>query len=139
MMPKYRQQRQGSFESIHALLNHNLLGDRIWMARFEGGGAVTPPLATILFDDFSALRSARVEEDRRIELFFGRLGGLKADFFAAAFACTNSQGKRYRESAAVAVSHFFNHQTHHRGQIPVMLSQTGVKPPSLDPHRIVNP
>ena len=46
---EYRKQRQGSFGSIHTLLNHNLLGDRIRMARFEGGGAVTPPLATILF------------------------------------------------------------------------------------------
>jgi uncharacterized damage-inducible protein DinB len=43
------------------------------------------------------------------------------------------------ESAPVAFSHFFNHQTHHRGQITVMLSQTPVKPPSLDLHRIVNP
>jgi uncharacterized damage-inducible protein DinB len=37
------------------------------------------------------------------------------------------------------VLHFFNHQTHHRGQVHVMLSQTPVKPPSLDLHRILNP
>jgi uncharacterized damage-inducible protein DinB len=33
---EYRKQRQGSFGSIHGLLNHILLGDRIWMARFGG-------------------------------------------------------------------------------------------------------
>jgi len=39
---EYRKHRQGSPGSIHALLNHILPGDRIWMARFEGGGHVTP-------------------------------------------------------------------------------------------------
>src|SRR5579883_3600400 len=67
---EYRQSRKGSFGSIHALLNHILLGDRIWMSRFEGGGRTTPPLATILYDEFPALREARVEEDARIERFF---------------------------------------------------------------------
>jgi uncharacterized damage-inducible protein DinB len=39
----------------------------------------------------------------------------------------------------VACSHLFNHQTHHRGQVHTMLSQTTVAPPSLDLHRILNP
>ena len=39
----------------------------------------------------------------------------------------------------VAATHFFNHQTHHRGQVHVMLSQAGLPPPPLDLHRIVNP
>ena len=67
---EYRKTRAGSFGSIHALLNHILLGDRIWMSRFEGGGRTTPPLNAILYDEFAALRNARVEEDRRIERFF---------------------------------------------------------------------
>jgi uncharacterized damage-inducible protein DinB len=50
----------------------------------------------------------------------------------------NNQGKDYVETAHVACSHLFNHQTHHRGQVHVMLSQTPVVPPSLDLHRIVN-
>src|SRR5262245_1062198 len=41
---EYRKPRQGSSGSIHALLNHVLLGDRIWMARFQGGGQTTPRL-----------------------------------------------------------------------------------------------
>jgi uncharacterized damage-inducible protein DinB len=58
---EYRKVREGSFGSIHGLLNHLLLGDRIWMARFEGKGRETPPLNAVLFDEFSALRTARVE------------------------------------------------------------------------------
>lgn len=133
---EYRRGRKGSFGSIHALLNHLLLGDRVWMARFEERGRVTPALDTILFDDFSALRSARVEEDTLIESFFDRIG---PGFLAKSFLYTNNQGRDYVEAAPVGVSHFFNHQTHHRGQIHVMLSQTPVRPPSLDLHRIIHP
>jgi len=37
------------------------------------------------------------------------------------------------------VAHFFNHQTHHRGQIHDMLAQTNVPPPVLDLHRVMKP
>src|SRR3954466_6220927 len=67
---EYRKQRPGSFGSIHGLLNHILLGDRIWMSRFEGGGQQTPALNTVLFADFSELRIARGVDDARIEAFF---------------------------------------------------------------------
>src|SRR5690349_6492640 len=77
---EYRKPRAGSLGSIHALLNHLLLGDRIWMSRFEGGGQTTPLLSTILYDDFGELRAARVEKDAEIEQFFGQIG---ADFFAS--------------------------------------------------------
>jgi uncharacterized damage-inducible protein DinB len=133
---EYRMNRAGSFRSIHALLNHVLLGDRIWMSRFEGGGQTTPPLNIILYEDFSQLRDARVAEDARIESFFPNLG---SDFAEQSLAYINNQGKSYVETAPVAFSHFFNHQTHHRGQVHVMLSQTPVAPPSLDLHRIINP
>lgn len=133
---EYRLKRAGSFGSIHALLNHILLGDRIWMSRFEGGGETTPPLNTLLFEDFSHLREARAAEDARIESFFGNL---RKDFAEQSFAYVNNRGKSYVEAAPVAFTHFFNHQTHHRGQVHVMLSQTPVAPPSLDLHRIINP
>jgi uncharacterized damage-inducible protein DinB len=133
---EYRKQRPGSFGSIHGLLNHILLGDRRWMGSFESGERMTPPLNQILYDDFSALRSAREREDVRMESFFA---GLDDVFFSRSFAYTNNQGKDYVETAHVACSHLFNHQTYHRGQVHVMLSQTPVAPPSLDLHRIVNP
>jgi uncharacterized damage-inducible protein DinB len=133
---EYRKRRQGSFESIHGLLNHILLGDGIWMSRFEGGGQTTPPLGTILYDDFGELRSARTAEDERIERFFT---GAEASFFEKTLRYTNSKGQACADSAAMAVAHFFNHQTHHRGQVHIMLSQTPIPPPSLDLHRLMNP
>src|ERR1700728_4663370 len=132
---EYRRQRQGSFGSIHALLNHLLLGDRIWMSRFSGSGHTTPPLNSILFDSFAELRSARAAQDEEIEAFFAKVG---TDFLDRQRSYVNNQGKDYVETAPVAVLHFFSHQTHHRGQVHVMISQTEVKPPSLDMHRILN-
>jgi uncharacterized damage-inducible protein DinB len=133
---EYRLQRQVSFGSIHALLNHMLLADGIWMSRFTGGSTTTPPLDTVLFDTFEALRPARVKKDEGIEAFFASADD---DFLTRPLRYTNSRGKDYEDSAAVAVLHFFNHQTHHRGQVHVMLSQTSIKPPSLDLHRLINP
>lgn len=106
------------------------------MGLFQGGERATPPLNQILYDDFSGLRSARDREDARIEAFFA---GIDAAFWSRPFAYTNNQGKGYVETAHVACSHLFNHQTHHRGQVHVMLSQTTVTPPPLDLHRVVNP
>src|SRR5580692_3358110 len=135
-LAEYRRERRSSFGSIHALLNHILLGDRIWMSRFAGGGKTTPPLNSVLFETFSGLSEARFEQDANIEAFFKNVD---ADFLDRAIHYTNSQGKDYVEATPVAVLHLFNHQTHHRGQVHIMLSQTEVKPPSLDMHRILNP
>jgi uncharacterized damage-inducible protein DinB len=132
---EYRKCRAGSFGSIHGLLNHILLGDRRWLGLFESGQRLTPPLNQILYDDFSDLQNGRMREDARIEVF----AQLDATFWRRSFAYTNNQGKDYLETAHVACTHLFNHQTHHRGQVHVMLSQTPVAPPALDFHRIINP
>ena len=132
---EYRRERRGSFGSIHALLNHILVGDRIWMSRFAGGGKTTPPLNTILFETFAEINSARAKEDAGIEAFFEKVD---AGFLTRQLAYTNSFGKDCVVEPGSAVLHFFNHQTHHRGQVHVMLSQTEVSPPALDMHRLLN-
>jgi uncharacterized damage-inducible protein DinB len=133
---EYRKKRQGSFGSIHALLNHILLGDRIWMSRFQGGGATTPVLSTVLFENFSELHAARKDFDIQIEAF---IASATPELLNRSITYTNSKGQEYRDEVAVALSHMFNHQTHHRGQVHVMLSQTAIPPPSLDMHRVINP
>lgn len=117
---EYRMTRAGSFGSIHGLLNHILVGDRIWMSRFEGRGQATPALNTILYEYFSRLRDARVTEDAQIESFFGNL---REGFADELLTSINSRGQTYIDATPVAFTHFFNHQTHHRGQVHVMLSQ----------------
>jgi uncharacterized damage-inducible protein DinB len=133
---EYRKQRQGSFGSIHALLNHMLLADQVWTLRFEGNGQHTPPLDTILFEEFDSLREARAEQDERIESFFAQT---TPEFLGGLLSYVNSRGMATTLPTMLAVGQIFNHQTHHRGQVHVMLSQTAVKPPVLDLVLLVRP
>jgi len=131
-----RADRRGFFSSIHGTLNHIMVGDRVWMARFEGGAAPLGGLDAILYEDFDELRAARVREDARIDAY---AAAVTQDELDADFASVNSAGVRYVDPLNQLVTHMFNHQTHHRGQVHHMLSDAGMTPPSFDMHRILNP
>jgi len=124
------------FKSVHGTLNHLLLGDRIWMTRFEGGSHPSTNLDAILFEGFAELRQARADMDRRIEALFS---ALPADFLKRTLSYVNNAGVGCEDPAEVIVPHFFNHQTHHRAQVHTLLSQLGRAPPSLDLHRVLRP
>lgn len=128
--------RKAFFASIHGTLNHLLVGDRIWMTRFEGGAAPSTGLDAILYDDFTELCAARAAEDARIERC---AAGLDAKFLERAVPYINNEAKEYSDPVRVLLAHFFNHQTHHRGQIHNMLSQAGTGTPVLDLHRVIVP
>jgi len=128
--------RPAFFKSIHGTLNHIMVGDRIWLARFEGGSAPSTDLDATLYDSFDDLRVARVAEDRRIEDFFADVGD---DFLAGNIRYRNNEGRIFDDPVAMLAVHFFNHQTHHRGQVHDMLTQTAVPPPVLDLHRVLKP
>jgi uncharacterized damage-inducible protein DinB len=133
----YRRERPGGFRTIHRTLNHILLGDRLWMARFREPGVPAPrPPATELYGDFAGLRAAREREDARIQQF---MDALDAGFLREEVHYVNSEGRLCLDPAPLLLAHFFNHQTHHRAQVQIMLSATTVQPPALDMHRIINP
>jgi len=119
------------FGSIHGTLNHLLLADLIWLGRFEGEpytGFET--LADELHADFEALRRARAATDDRIDAFAARLD---AAALAAELEFTSFVTPRERSFPLwVLVTHFFNHQTHHRGQLTTLLSQGGHDPGVTD-------
>ena len=129
-------ERGAFFGSIHGTLNHILVGDRIWMSRFEGGEAPSTNLDAILYDDFDALRESRVAEDARIEAY---TASLTAELLDGTIAYVNDQGREFRDPLSVLLAHLFNHQTHHRGQVTAMLATTGVDYPVLDMHRVLIP
>ena len=128
--------RPAFFTSIHGTLNHILLGDRIWFGRFEGRAMPSTDLDAILYENFDDLWPARQAEDDRIEQF---AAGLTGAFLTRGFRYVNNQGVDLEDPASLLVAHVFNHQTHHRGQVHDLLSQTEVPPPSLDMHRVINP
>jgi uncharacterized damage-inducible protein DinB len=124
------------FKSVHGTLNHLVLGDRIWMTRFEGRAHPSTGLDAILFEEFDALRGARAAMDQRIEAFFS---DLPAGFLDRTFRYINNADIESADPAAVIVPHFFNHQTHHRAQVHTLLSQLGRETPVLDLHRVLRP
>ena len=124
----YFQPRQAFFKSIHGGLNHLVVADRIWLGRIVGK-IDEKPLNAILYDDLLSLRAAREAEDERL---IGIVNGIDAARLETKLSYANSSGKTFQTPMTTVLGHMFNHQTHHRGQVHDMLSQTDVPPPSLD-------
>jgi len=116
----YRADRGAFFKSLHGTLNHLLVGDRIWMARFTGQGEVPKSLDAILYDDFASLRAARRAEDERIGRYIEEL--TEADLAGTLRYRTVVRPQEIEQPLEPALDHFFNHQTHHRGQAHALLS-----------------
>ena len=117
---QYRADRGAFFKSVHGTLNHLLVGDRIWMRRFTGVGEMPPSLDATLYDDFEALRAARRSEDVLIGRYIARLS--EADLLGTLRYRTVVRPVEIEQPLAPALDHFFNHQTHHRGQAHALLS-----------------
>jgi uncharacterized damage-inducible protein DinB len=111
--------------TIHGTLCHILWGDRMWMARFDGWEkpAVAIRDSAAMVPDFDELQQARAAADEKISAWAARLSGswLADDqvWFSAA------AGREMRMPRGLLVTHFFNHQTHHRGQAHAMITAAG--------------
>ena len=130
------------FRSIHGTLNHLLLTDRAWLWRFTGDPrvaqsrdaagrpiAMTGRLDQELYADFDELRRERMRTDADITAF---AAALTADRLAGEITYRTTAGVEQRHVLWWAVSHFFNHQTHHRGQVTTLLKQAGLDPGVTD-------
>ncbi|HTU54861.1 MAG TPA: DinB family protein [Acetobacteraceae bacterium] len=126
----YRADHGAFFGSLHGTLNHLLLGDRIWMHRFTGEGQEPAALDAILYEDFSGLRQARSAEDARIIAYVGALTE-HALAGTIRYRTTRAPAEIEQNLASLLV-HFFNHQTHHRGQAHALLTKLAGEAPSLD-------
>jgi uncharacterized damage-inducible protein DinB len=121
-----RRQARGAFwGSIHGTLNHLLWGDQQWMSRFDSWPKpdVAIKQSAGLFDDFAVLSAAREKADADISHW-----AAKVDDAWLAQDMTWFSGAANREVRAphqLLVTHFFNHQTHHRGQVHGMLTAAG--------------
>jgi uncharacterized damage-inducible protein DinB len=122
--------RSGFFPSILKTLNHILVGDTLWMGRLDGAGSPeVNRLDQILHTDFAALKAARAAMDDRIIAF---VDALPPQRLGEDLIYRTMSGEGMVTPVGQVLAHFFNHQTHHRGQAHAMLSSTDVAPPSLD-------
>ncbi|ACI54371.1 putative damage-inducible protein DinB [Rhizobium sp. BK619] len=127
---EFRSDRGAFFGSLHRTLNHLMVADRIWMKRFTGTGEAPTSLDAILYEERHALAAARKTEDERIIAWTGVLNEarLAADFTYSPV----SQPIEITQPLWTALSHLFNHQTHHRGQCHMTLTALGKPSLGLD-------
>lgn len=119
-----KRDRGAFFGSIHGTLNHLLLADSVWMGRFEGKPFAFKSLDQELYASFDELKAQRASLDERIQRW---ADGLTDAALEAQLPFTSAITKQsYAPKLWKIVAHFFNHQTHHRGQLTALLSQARV-------------
>ncbi|MES2151556.1 MAG: DinB family protein [Pseudomonadota bacterium] len=132
--------RGAFFGSVFGTLNHIVVADTVWLKRFAthpaGFPALDPvrglPLPGALGElqvaDMAALRQRRQLIDSAM---LDWTATLVDEQMGHILHYTNSRGPSSKRFADL-VRHFFNHQTHHRGQASTLLSQAGVDIGSTD-------
>ena len=126
----YRADRGAFFRSVHGTLNHLLVTDRVWMFRFTGEGNAPDRLDAILFEQLESLHSARDAEDARIVRY---VTGLEEAALEGSITYRRvSTPDVITQPLAPALAHWFNHQTHHRGQVHALLTGLAGQAPELD-------
>ncbi|UGQ47918.1 DinB family protein [Massilia endophytica] len=127
--------RKAFFGSIMGTLNHLMVADTVWLKRFAmhpSAYAVLEPVRQLpfpaalgepLFTDFAELRAQRARFDELIIVFADSIPDADLD---CALAYSSFKGVPSRRIFFSLLMHFFNHQTHHRGQVTTLLSQEGI-------------
>jgi uncharacterized damage-inducible protein DinB len=128
-----RQERGAFFGSIHGTLNHILWGDQQWMSRFADTPRPTVgsiPESVGQHADFTDLERERAAFDAVIIDWADNLdpASLEGDLTWYSGATKSEMSK----PKWPLITHMFNHQTHHRGQVHCMLTQCGVDPGATD-------
>lgn len=131
-----KRERGAFFGSIHHTLTHLVLADKMWLQRFAAQdtacAALSPALLTLpdgsdyssdLHPDWLDLKRTREALDAAIEAW---IADMPPQFPLSTMHYTNTKGVPRAHPAWQAMTHFFNHQTHHRGQAATLLTQAGV-------------
>jgi uncharacterized damage-inducible protein DinB len=128
-----RRENRGAFwGSLHGTLAHLVWGDQMWMARFDKW----PKPTTIqkdsagMIEGFDELRRTRGDMDTKISDWAGRVTDEWLDADQTWFS--SSAQKELHMPRSFLVTHFFNHQTHHRGQAHALITACGEKTGDTD-------
>ncbi len=128
------------FGSILGTLNHLMVGDLIWLSRFNAhpnhtsasGFKALQPLAKFpspialtqtLYKNKADFISNRSALD---QIIIELIQELDDSDCAKVLTYSNTKGMAHRKSFSMLLLHFFNHQTHHRGQVTTLLNQAGI-------------
>jgi uncharacterized damage-inducible protein DinB len=127
--------RGAFFGSILGTLNHVAVADAAWLRRFGAAGPwerlreaaewLPRPAGPrdVLAAHLPGLQSTR---ERLDDLIVAWCDELKFNDLDRVLAYRDSAGEAFQHQLGPLLSHFFNHQTHHRGQATALLFQAGV-------------
>lgn len=116
--------RGAFFKSIYGTLNHIMFADLAFLSRFTGDPAVVPEINADLFGSFERLHIERTKLDTRLLEWSETLS---PTWLAETLSYKSKVDGLVRTFPKwVLVTHTFNHQTHHRGQITNLLTQLGI-------------
>ncbi|OPA86254.1 damage-inducible protein DinB [Pseudomonas fluorescens] len=127
--------RQAFFSSILGTLNHLALGDTVWLKRFARHPAGFPALEPLnAIDTPTNLKKLAFADIRELSVRRAWLDQLIIEWAGSLNESDLDHRLHYHNMGGVANSkpffsllvHFFNHQTHHRGQATTLLTQAGV-------------
>lgn len=122
---QYRKDLGAFFGSIHNTLNHVLLVDLLYLGRLKGEtNDHIHSLKQILYNDLDSLAKARVEVDRNLTDY---VQGLNQNDLNRTVKYSRMSGEVCEENVEDILLTLFNHQTHHRGQVHAMLTQSGIE------------
>jgi len=121
----------GFFGSLFATMSHILVADRIWLQRFTGEGPTYRSLDARPLRDPSP-NSARPVGSRTSASSDGSTGSARHELQSKITYTPVTNPTPVTQRLAPAVSHFFNHQTHHRGQCHMALTVLGKPSLALD-------
>lgn len=127
-----RLERGAFFGSVHRTLNHVLWGDRLWLSRFADHPAPEGGIATSgdAYQDWEGLCAARRETDAFLRDWTRALAPAELEGELTWFS--QAMGRDVTRPRWLLLTHVFNHQTHHRGQVHAMLTAAGARPDDTD-------
>jgi uncharacterized damage-inducible protein DinB len=121
--------RPAFFGSIQKTLNHILLVDRFYLGALLGRRLDRAALDEATFcPDLATLAAWQAKTDLTL---LAHVEGLTPAALEAIIAVDRGERVQHDRRDDL-LSHVFQHQTHHRGQVHGMLSATSVSPPQLD-------
>ena len=117
-----------AYETVHDTLNHILLVDRIWYHRLRE--------ETFEFDSLSQELESQREKLwlkllARADHFIDMLETMPVDYVESTFVYADMRDVQRRLQRGQALTHVFDHGTHHRGEITAALSMFGYSSPDM--------
>ncbi|KAI8054102.1 DNA damage-inducible protein DinB [Syncephalis plumigaleata] len=138
------------FRSIHGTLNHLVAAEKFWYSRFSGNldedltslyalwtspdVYAKPDATSSIWEEYIPERSKVIEGiQKSVDQYIELVKNLPDSHnFEQDLDYIANEHVTMTTTWRMALTHIFNHATHHRGQISAAITQLGLPPPSMD-------